>query len=232
MIRQGLITGSVAVVTATAGVVAASSGAVDVIGDGTARAPRDQVAITACPDGETIGTLRRGDRVYATGTDTSGDFVEIESPWVDGERVWVASGDIDPDDTLDGLPESDCDPSAFSITLANGERVVVTTTVPEDADDEDEDQDQEDDQEEVVDDTATTTPATTRPDSTTTTTRATTTTSTTTTSTTTTSTTTTSTAQRTCDASMRNTSAAPPAAAAALRGHKSHARRDVNPARA
>lgn len=76
--------------------------------DGGIRA--DVVATYACPGEDETGGLRRGDRIYAVAVDESGDWLAVRNPLDLGDRIWVATGAVIPDESLDDLPLDGCDP--------------------------------------------------------------------------------------------------------------------------
>jgi hypothetical protein len=61
-----------------------------------------------CPDDVSLGVFHGGDRVYVTGRDGSGAWVEVRAPEDLSARVWVRVQELDPDASLDGLPVVDC----------------------------------------------------------------------------------------------------------------------------
>lgn len=115
------------VVTAGAvGVALGTSGAIDLFDDGAAPATVESGAVEyrSCPDGAVLGRLRGGDRVFLTGRDESGAWMEVRSPVDQVERVWVRADVVDPDATVD-LPVAGCDGEELTAT---GPGVVVTTS--------------------------------------------------------------------------------------------------------
>lgn len=128
MVNRILIGLAVAgVVTAGAvGVALGTSGAIDLFDDGAAPATVEAGAVEyrSCPDGAVLGRLRGGDRVFLTGRDESGAWMEVRSPVDQVERVWVRADVVDPDATVD-LPVAGCDGEELTAT---GPGVVVTTS--------------------------------------------------------------------------------------------------------
>ncbi|MDX1689611.1 MAG: hypothetical protein R3290_01180, partial [Acidimicrobiia bacterium] len=119
-------------VTAGAGFALGATGVVDLVGSddpGPATAPVDEITTLACPAGDPIGTLRRGDRVFVVGVDVTGDYAEIRSPDGDG-TVWVAVANLIPDEALDGLPIEACTEPILADTAATTTTSSTTTTVP------------------------------------------------------------------------------------------------------
>ena len=61
-----------------------------------------------CPAEGEVATFVSGDRVYATGRDASGAWLEVRDPLALEARVWVEIAAVEPDRSFDGLPEHDC----------------------------------------------------------------------------------------------------------------------------
>lgn len=153
MINRLMIAAAVATAATVAGVGVwlGASGAVDLVGDdGAAPAvvapPGDDgassaaggVAYFACPNVRELGELRGGDRVYLTGRDDSGEWVELRSPVDAGVAVWVRAEVVDPDGDAD-LPEVDCEITEMALgapTTTPEELPAETTTTTTQAEDE------------------------------------------------------------------------------------------------
>lgn len=84
-----------------------------------------------CPADGHLGRLSSGDRVYLTGIDESGVWVQLRAPGNPDDRVWVERRHVDPDRELE-LPTASC-----TSEMAEFERVdgTTTTTAPEPDDD-------------------------------------------------------------------------------------------------
>lgn len=130
LVNRTLIGAAVAgaVTVAGVGMWLGTSGAVDLVGDDGAPATivdpsAGNVSYFACPNRDALGTLSPGDRVFLTGQDGSGDWVEVRSP-AGSAPVWVRAELVAPDDTVD-LPEVECDQGA-----APTDPTDTTTTVP------------------------------------------------------------------------------------------------------
>ena len=103
-------------------------------GDGeTTVVALDAVNVTDCPAGAVLGQLHRGDRVFATGRDQDGDWIEIRDPAALANRIWIDAPYLVPDSDLARLPVHDCatttttpadaapaDPGATTTTTAGG----------------------------------------------------------------------------------------------------------------
>jgi hypothetical protein len=70
-----------------------AGGAAGLVGGGakTEVAPLTPVSVFGCPGGAPVGTLHRGDRVFVTGRDKTGDYLQIRDLTDITARVWVAS---------------------------------------------------------------------------------------------------------------------------------------------
>src|SRR5581483_3557384 len=68
----------------------------------------DAVDVASCPGGAVVGHLHRGDRVYATGKDAAGHWIEIRNPVALGTKVWINAPYLVPDRTVAHLPEHTC----------------------------------------------------------------------------------------------------------------------------
>ncbi len=93
-----------AVVGAVAGGIAGAAGWVDLAGDESRRPGPATVAIYACPGEQPTGTLHRGDRVFATGVDGSGEWLQVRDPFNLDARVWLQAELVVPDESFDDLP--------------------------------------------------------------------------------------------------------------------------------
>ena len=94
-----------------AGGIAGAAGGVDLLGDQTLHLGPDAVPVYACPGEQALGALHRGDRVFATALDESGDWVQVRAAFDLDARVWVAASLVVPDRSFDGLAvaDSECD---------------------------------------------------------------------------------------------------------------------------
>jgi hypothetical protein len=81
----------------------------------------------ACPNTGALGTFSSGDRVYLTGQDDSGEWVQVRSPEAQTTRVWIRSEFVDPDDQVD-LPVSGCSTEVGEFVLDD---TTTTTEVVE-----------------------------------------------------------------------------------------------------
>jgi hypothetical protein len=96
-----------------------------------------QYSLYDCPDGAPTGIAYPGDRVFVTGRDESGGWLEVRDPRNHGSTLWVPSAAVDPDEVIE-VPVHDCTDEVELIA------VEATTTT------------------EVIDSTTTTTPPTTQ----------------------------------------------------------------------
>lgn len=106
-----------------------TSGAVDLLAEGTIDAGGVPVEYHACPASGPAGRLHRGDRVLITGIDDGGDWVEVRSPVDPVERVWIPAAAVTPDAALEVPVRDECTlDDGTTVELAGGEVVTTTTT--------------------------------------------------------------------------------------------------------
>jgi hypothetical protein len=105
------------------GVALGTTGVVDLTADGP-EVSAEEVVYYRCPGEGPLENLHGGDRVLATGRDDTGDWVEVRSPLDPDARVWVVASAVEPDDSLDGLPEVTC-------SWDGPDGLAAATTVPE-----------------------------------------------------------------------------------------------------
>jgi hypothetical protein len=144
MLNRVMWGGAVAAAATVAGVGVwlGTSGAVDLVDDDSTPATVTSTEVGsatyfACPNQVELGVLHAGDRVFITGEDADGEWVEVRSPDTEEATVWVRADVVAPDEGAD-LPEVDCDLpeeiAAVSPTTVPGEAVpeeTTTTTVDE-----------------------------------------------------------------------------------------------------
>ena len=82
-----------------------------------------------CPDGGLRGTALPGDRVFVTGRNEAGDWLELRDPRNQSNRAWVPAGAVDPDAVAD-VPVVPCNPAVAMVTGA-ATSTTTTTSVPE-----------------------------------------------------------------------------------------------------
>jgi hypothetical protein len=61
-----------------------------------------------CPNGAASGRVTRGDRVYITGRDADGSWIQVRDPRSVQARVWLRAAHVLPDEAIDGLPVLSC----------------------------------------------------------------------------------------------------------------------------
>lgn len=83
-----------------------------------------------CPGGGDLGQLTDGARVYLTGVDDSGDWVQVRAPGNLADRAWVERHHVDPDRQVD-LPTASCGTEVGELERADA---APTTTMPESVD--------------------------------------------------------------------------------------------------
>jgi hypothetical protein len=83
---------------AVIGAALGASGTIDLLAESAAVSPgADGASYYECPAGLSLGTLYRGDRVYLTGRDDSGEWVEVRSPRHLDDRVWLRAAHVEAD---------------------------------------------------------------------------------------------------------------------------------------
>lgn len=87
-----------------------------------------QYSLYDCPGGAPSGVAYPGDRVYITGRDESGGWLEVRDPRNQGSTLWVPSSAVDPDTVID-VPIRSCDEP---IELIAVEATTTTTTLVRD----------------------------------------------------------------------------------------------------
>jgi len=102
-----------------AGVVELTGGATDSIAAPATASYYD------CPDGAALGVLGQGDRVFLTGRDDSGTWVEVRSPVSSETRVWMRARQVVPDGDTSGLTFRDC---VVPVGVIAGEETTTTTS--------------------------------------------------------------------------------------------------------
>lgn len=86
-----------------------------------------QYSLYDCPGGAPTGIAYPGDRVYVTGRDDSGGWLEVRDPRNQGSTLWVPSAAVDPDNVID-VPVHDC---IEEVELIAVDATTTTTLVPE-----------------------------------------------------------------------------------------------------
>ncbi|MDZ7677512.1 MAG: hypothetical protein U5K29_03055 [Acidimicrobiales bacterium] len=136
MVNRLLIGVAAAAATAAgvAGLALGASGTVSFGGGPVGAAVAgDGVTYFACPNTGAVGELHDGDRVYLTGQDDSGDWVQVRSPLTSTSRVWIRGELVDPDEQID-LPVATCSDEVGELALVDP--TVTTTTTAEPVDEE------------------------------------------------------------------------------------------------
>lgn len=126
-----LLIGAAAAAATAAGAVGLALGASGTVSFGGgpvgAAVAGEGVTYFACPSTGAVGELHDGDRVYLTGQDDSGDWVQVRSPLVATSRVWIRGELVDPDEQID-LPIASCSDEVGELALADGAAATTTTT--------------------------------------------------------------------------------------------------------
>jgi hypothetical protein len=155
----GLAIGGGAAVGA-AGIAIGYSGAVSFSRGVEASVGTGALAYYACPNLGAVGQFHSGDRVYVTGIDESGEWLQVRAPHDLDDRAWVQREYVDPDEDFEA-PLATCNAEVGELALADGPTPTTTTTEPGD---------EEPDEADEPEPTTTTAPATTTTAATTTTT--------------------------------------------------------------
>jgi hypothetical protein len=87
----------------------------------------DQASYFDCPGGSALDILIRGDRVFLTGKDASGGWVQVRHPFDASGRVWMHAAHVTADAVVD-LPVVPCDTPVESTTSTSAPTDDSTTT--------------------------------------------------------------------------------------------------------
>ncbi|HTH07760.1 MAG TPA: hypothetical protein VMS14_10790 [Ilumatobacteraceae bacterium] len=95
----------------------------------------DGYALYDCPDGSPAGSARPGDRVWVTGRDDAGAWLQIRDPRDPARHRWVVASAVVPDDataSVDAVPVASCDVTTVLVVSGNTSTTTssTTTTVP------------------------------------------------------------------------------------------------------
>ncbi|WKZ83468.1 MAG: hypothetical protein QY307_04290 [Acidimicrobiia bacterium] len=121
------------------GAVLGLTGALSLAADPAPIAADATASYSHCPDEDALGVLHRGDRVFATGRDATGEWVQVRSPRSSDSRVWMRADHLTPDADLGDLPVIPCAVPVVAVveTTIPGETTTTepattttTTTVP------------------------------------------------------------------------------------------------------
>jgi len=83
-------------------------GGIDVVDEPAQTAAAATASFYDCPDGVSLGTVTRGDRVFITGQDESGVWIQVRSPLAVSTRAWIRATHVLPDDSIDSFPVLSC----------------------------------------------------------------------------------------------------------------------------
>ena len=96
----------------------------------------DGYALYDCPDGAPAGSARPGDRVWVTGRDDAGAWLQIRDPRDPAQHRWVVASAVVPDDAtaaVDTVPVASCDVTAVLVVSGDTSTTsssTTTTTLP------------------------------------------------------------------------------------------------------
>ena len=99
----------------------------DLVGEPAHLATAATASYYDCPDSRATGSVTRGDRVFITGRDDSGYWMEIRSPASVQSRVWMRAGHVLADSEPVDLPVHSCLLAVEVITESAITVVPVTT---------------------------------------------------------------------------------------------------------
>jgi len=106
-------------------------GGLDLVGEPAQIASAATASFYDCPDGVPLGTVTRGDRVFITGQDESGGWVQVRSPMALSTRAWIRATQVLPDDSIDSFPVLSCHvPVEAAVALAVPETTTTTEAPP------------------------------------------------------------------------------------------------------
>ncbi len=91
-----------------------------------------QYSLYDCPGGAAAGIAYPGDRVYVTGRNEAGDWLELRDPRQQATSRWVPADAVDPD-VVAGVPVRSCtqDVSLLAEGATTTTETTTTSTVPE-----------------------------------------------------------------------------------------------------
>lgn len=112
------------------------TGVASLVGEPAVLADAAVASYYDCPEGEALGTVTRGDRVFITGRDASGDWAEIRSPNAPNSRAWMRARQVLPDGETGDLPVFSCNVpveviAASVTTTTEASETTATTEAPE-----------------------------------------------------------------------------------------------------
>ena len=122
-----LLLGALAAGGLVGGVLGAVGG-LDLVGEPAHLATAATASYYDCPDGRAAGSVTRGDRVFITGRDESGGWVEIRSPASVQSRVWMRVDHVLADSEPVDLPVHSC--LLVVEVIAESTTTIVPVTVP------------------------------------------------------------------------------------------------------
>jgi len=122
-VKFAAIIGSIVIGGAAIGIGLERAELFSPIGEPQAAAGFNEVSYSLCPGVSELGTFHGGDRVFITGINDDGAWLEVRAPFDTDARVWVETDQIIEDSSLEDLPLVDCD-----LAVATGPEVSDTTT--------------------------------------------------------------------------------------------------------
>lgn len=121
-----LLLGGTAAAGLLIGAILGLFGGLDLVGEPAEVAAAVTASYYDCPDGDPLGEVTRGDRVFITARDESGAWVQVRSPMAASTRAWMRASHVLPDSSIDEFPVLPCHVPVVAEVVA-----AVTTTIPE-----------------------------------------------------------------------------------------------------
>jgi hypothetical protein len=103
-----MLIGGATVAGLVLGAVLGFSGGLDLVDEPARVAATATATFYDCPEGEPLGSVARGDRVFITGRDQSGGWVQVRSPLAVNTRAWIRTAHVLPDDSTGALSVRSC----------------------------------------------------------------------------------------------------------------------------
>ena len=105
-------------------------GGADLVGEPVQVASAATASFYDCPDGDRVGTVTRGDRVFITGRDDSGSWVQVRSPAGVSARAWIRAAHVLPDASIDSFPVLNCHVPVQAQVVAPATETTTTEAPP------------------------------------------------------------------------------------------------------
>ena len=106
-------------------------GGIDVVDEPAQTAAAATASFYDCPDGVSLGTVTRGDRVFITGQDDSGVWIQVRSPLAVSTRAWIRATHVLPDNSIDSFPVLSCHVPVEAVAATAVPETTTTSTAEE-----------------------------------------------------------------------------------------------------